>query len=260
MSFHGDNGFTAVSLTNRQGSFPAIVVCEHASRHIPPEFGDLGLPENALQSHIAWDPGAAEVSRHLSERLNAPLVKGEVSRLLYDCNRPPEAPDAIPEKSETTPVPGNMNVDEAHRNSRIAEIYLPFRECLEKTIAGAKCLPALITIHSFTPVYHGKTRKVELGILHDSDTRLADAMLACASSHTSHAVMRNQPYSAKDGVTHTLQQHGIANGLLNVMIEIRNDLIRTARQQEEIAKMLHGLLLDALEKLEQPDTNREMAG
>ena len=242
--------FSPVSVVNQGGKFPAIIVCEHASNFVPDIYGDLGLAEEELQSHIAWDPGAREVSDHLSRLLDSPLVRGEVSRLVYDCNRPPEASDAMPVKSETTVIKGNDKLGELQRQARIEQIYLPFSECLAAAISGMSNPSVLITIHSFTPVYHGMQRDVEIGILHDTDSRLADVMLLLANRHTDLIVRRNEPYGPQDGVMHTLREHGIANQLLNVMIEIRNDLIVTDQQSEAIAKMLHGLLLDALGKFE----------
>ena len=78
-----------------------LFVCEHASNHFPKQFGDLGLDDVARQSHVAWDPGALALTRLLAERFDASLVAGGVSRLLYDCNRPPEAASAIPQRSES---------------------------------------------------------------------------------------------------------------------------------------------------------------
>jgi predicted N-formylglutamate amidohydrolase len=104
----------------------------------------------------------------------------------------------------------------------------------------------IVTIHSFTPVYHGQHRAVEIGVLHDSDARLADAMLDIAGRHTPLNVLRNAPYGPQDGVTHTLKEHAIRSGHLNVMIEIRSDLIETQRQQTDMAAMLAGWIAAAV--------------
>ena len=101
-------------------------------------------------------------------------------------------------------------------------------------------------MHSFTPVYFGKPRAVEIGILHDADTRLADAMLAAAGEKSLYDTRRNEPYGPEDGVTHTLKEHGLANGLPNVMIEVRNDLIKDEAGQGVVADYLTGLLLKSL--------------
>jgi predicted N-formylglutamate amidohydrolase len=227
-----------VSVHNQTGDHRLVLVCEHASNWIPPAFRDLGLESAALISHVAWDPGALGVAEKLSEKLNAPLVFGRVSRLVYDCNRPPEAEDAIPAVSEIIAVPGNTGLTAEQRSDRVETVYHPFRRVVEAAIAKAPANAVLVTVHSFTPVYHGHRRTTEIGILHGEDPRLARAMISIAGAYTDRRVRLNDPYGPSDGVSHTLNLHGCANGLANVMIEIRNDLIKTPGQQETMADEL----------------------
>lgn len=225
------------TVENTGGSGPFVLVCEHASHFIPPQFARLGVDEAASLSHVAWDPGAAETARHMSRQLDAPLVVSNVSRLVYDCNRPPEAPDAMPARSEIHDIPGNRDLTQAERDQRTAEFYRPFESLVERTITGRPVPPVLVTMHSFTPVYFGRQRATEIGILHDEDSRFADAMLAVAGGFR---IERNEPYGPKDGVTHTLKRHGLANGLMNVMIEVRNDLVASPQACEAMAAHLSG--------------------
>lgn len=220
------------------GERNVVLVCEHASNVFPPEFGDLGLDAAARESHIAWDPGAVGVAREMRRLLEGDLVAATVSRLLYDCNRPPEAPSAMPEVSEIYRIPGNADLTPADRERRTEQIYRPFRAALEE-ILDARGRGILVTIHSFTPVYNGVPRTCEIGILHDADTRLADSLLA---GKIPYRMERNVPYSASDGVTHTLRSHAIPRGWPNVMIEIRNDLIENPAQQRAMAAHLASLL------------------
>jgi len=244
------NGTPAAVLHNATGKAPVLLVCEHAANRIPDALDNLGLDEATRLSHVAWDPGALAVAQEISHILDARLVASTISRLVYDCNRPPEAPGAMPKRSEIFDIPGNKNLNDTEKAARVATVYEPFRSLLAETIAPTQTPLVLVTIHSFTPVYLGKKRDVEIGILHDHDTRLADAILNLAPKHTKLNVRRNDPYGPDDGVTHTLKLHALPNGLLNVMIEIRNDLIATTDQQLAVAKMLAGLIEDALAKTE----------
>lgn len=218
-----------------------VIVCEHASCLIPASYSNLGLSGEALTSHIAWDPGALGVARELRVLLSGDLVAGCVSRLLYDCNRPPEALSAMPERSEIFDIPGNHDLSESARAARVASIYEPFRAALSDRMA-ARGQGVLVTIHSFTPVYAGVARDCEIGLLHDDDSRLADAMLARVGPAFPFRLELNVPYSARDGVTHTLKEHALKRGWLNVMIEIRNDLIATPATQYSMALALAELL------------------
>ncbi len=241
-----------VAVLNPQGRGAVLIVCEHASRVLPERLGTLGLSEEALSSHIAWDPGALAVAERLSRSLDATLVHQRFSRLAYDCNRPPEAPGAMPDVSEIYDIPGNRDLSPEARDARTQALYRPFHARIEEIVAERQARgqqTALLTMHSFTPVYHGVKRAVEIGVLHDADSRLADAMLARATDTKLYRVARNEPYGPADGVTHTLQLHGLRHGLPNVMIEVRNDLISDETGQDVAADFLTGLLQESLAAL-----------
>ncbi|MFO1132123.1 MAG: N-formylglutamate amidohydrolase [Hyphomicrobiales bacterium] len=233
---------------NEQGRSPFVLICEHASNTLPKALGTLGLPEADLTRHIAWDIGAEKVARLLSRLIDAPLLLQRYSRLAYDCNRPPESPDAIPEVSELTTIPGNRKLSPEDRLARARDIYRPFHDGVSAVLdrraaSGQRSL--LVSIHSFTPVYKGKPRSVELGILHDRDTTLSAKLI---KSFPNVDARLNEPYGPKDGVLHTLNLHGFARGLQHAMIEIRNDLVATERGQDEWAQRLSVPLIQAATK------------
>lgn len=243
----------AVAVENPEGAGICLFVCEHASRRMPERAGNLGLDSDALVSHIAWDPGALDVAKRLSGMLDGPLVYQRFSRLVYDCNRPPESPAAMPERSEIYDIPGNHGLTDAERYARTAALYVPFHDRVSAIAAarGARGQSTVIvTVHSFTPVYMGKQRDVEIGILHDEDSRLADSMLKAADGGP-YRVERNEPYGPEDGVTHSLKLHGLPDGHLNVMIEVRNDLIRDEVGQGVVADYLAELIAKAIDTASQ---------
>lgn len=216
-----------------------LVVCEHASSYIPPEYDQLGLSDHAAKSHVAWDPGALPVAQRVAAGLDAACVYGTMSRLLYDCNRPPESSSAIPVRSEVFDIPGNTNLSQAERDLRIANIYATFSKALSEEISRHRAtLRLMVTIHSFTPVFNGVTREVEIGILHGKDAQFAQAMMHAKPHNTPYCIRLNEPYAAVDGVAHTLDTQGAANALPNVMIEVRNDLIATDKDQNTMATYL----------------------
>ena len=233
---------------NEQGRSPFVLICEHASNTMPKALGTLGLPEAELTRHIAWDIGAEKVGRLLSRLMDAPLLLQRYSRLAYDCNRPPESPDSIPEMSELTAIPGNRKLSAEDRLARAREIYRPVHDgvsaVLDRRAAGGQ-QSLVVSIHSFTPVYKGKPRSVELGILHDRDATLSSKLI---KSFPNIDARLNEPYGPKDGVLHTLNLHGFTRGLQHAMIEIRNDLVSTERGQDEWAQRLSVPLIQASTK------------
>ncbi|MDJ1008381.1 MAG: N-formylglutamate amidohydrolase [Paracoccaceae bacterium] len=224
---------------------PLVVVCEHASPFIPEVFARLGVSEEVATSHAAWDPGAGALAERIARRFDSPYVRSNVSRMVYDCNRPPEAEDAMPRLSEIYLIPGNDGLTETQRHRRIDDYYRPFETLLEATLS-ARPSAVLVTVHSFTPVYRGLRRDVEIGIVHDTDRRLADAVLDVAAGYD---IRRNEPYAPEDGVTHTLKRHALPTGRLNVMLEVRNDLLATGGAIDKMADCLSGWLDLALARL-----------
>ena len=231
-----------------------VFVCEHASCAFPAEFGTLGLTPALQTAHIAWDLGALGLARALALRLDGPLIHAEVSRLIYDCNRPPDAPGAMAAQSEIHDIPGNQGLSPAQKYARVTAVYEPFHATLRSELLRRFTLglqPVLVTIHSFTPVWHGQTRAVEFGVIHDADPSLAHAVVQTA--RTVPLITRlNEPYSASDDVTHTLRLHATPYGLPSVMLEIRNDLIATPDAQTRMAALLAPVLARALASLSTP--------
>jgi predicted N-formylglutamate amidohydrolase len=240
----------AFAVENRGGRGAFVLTCDHASRHIPPEYAGLGLPARELQRHIAWDLGALEVCERLSALLDAPLLHPTVSRLLLDVNRDPSAHDSIARISEDTGIPGNADLDAAERRHRHDWIYAPYHAEIKRLIdrrLAARRPTALIALHSFTPVFKGMPRPWTIGVLSQRDRRLADPLLHALCAQSTEEIGDNQPYAPRDGVYHTLERHAEARGLPCAMIEIRNDLIRDIPGQQAWAERLAPLLARALE-------------
>ena len=250
----GDSKSTgdAVEFINKSGKGPVVLLCEHASNRIPTDYAGLGLASAHATSHAAWDPGARDLAVLLSNALDAPLVASTVSRLVYDCNRPPSAPSAMPTKSELVNIPGNKGLSLDEKDARVRGVYEPFCTAVSDVIGQRKhhnVQPVVVTIHSFTRSYFGAKRDVDIGILHDSDPRLADLMLAQSPQLPGYKIERNAPYGPEDGVTHSLVLHGVQNGLHNVMIEVCNDLLTGADAVARVAEDLLTLLRPALAEL-----------
>lgn len=242
-----DSDDQAVRVHNPEGRGPFVIVCDHASNRIPLQYGTLGLPVGDLTRHIAWDPGALPVSRHMSEALDAPLIQSCISRLIIDCNRPLTADNLFWTVSEDTLVPANQNIDAAERQRRIALAYDPFHNAIDRVVgkrlaAGQSTM--LVAIHSFTPTYYGVARPWHVGVIHDEDDRMALPIIAALRRDPALTVGVNEPYSPADKVYFTLEKHARSRGLPCVMIEIRNDEIADKGGQRNWGEQLSGILRD----------------
>jgi predicted N-formylglutamate amidohydrolase len=235
-----------VAMINPSGAAPVVLICDHGSNRVPSRLGDLGLDEAARSRHIAWDIGVAAVGHILAAKLDAPLVVPAYSRLVIDLNRDPEDPTAICVISDRTIVPGNRDITPADRSARVAEIFQPYHRAIAQQLdahlaQGGR--PALVSLHSFTPVIAGwgherQERPWHIGVLFDEDERLARPLLAALRARGDLGVGENEPYSARNGHGYSLACHGEARGLPHVELEIRQDLIADEAGVRRMADIL----------------------
>ncbi|WP_152222983.1 N-formylglutamate amidohydrolase [Pseudomonas sp. SCB32] len=227
-------------IVNPQGKSPVLLVCEHASRFIPEELRQLGLDDEAAREHIAWDIGALDLALALSARLDATLLVANYSRLLIDLNRPLAAPDAIPEHSEIYPIPGNQGLSAAARVERVSSIFEPFHrqltELLDERLASQRT-PRIVGVHSFTPSYRGEPRPWVAGVLFGKAGTYANRIIG-GLRQGGEEIGSNQPYVIDPLEDMTVPVHGDERGVDAVLIEIRNDGLRTPQGVETWAERL----------------------
>ena len=212
----------AFEIVNPDGDSSAVLVCDHASNRVPARLGGLGLYPHQLADHIGWDPGAAEVARRLSVRLDAPLILSGYSRLVIDCNRPPRSEESIPEQSADVPVPGNCGLAPEHRSDRIDALFQPYHQAIDRLLDSRTQRPSIfLSIHSFTPALHGRQRPWQIGVSHWRDDRLATLMIRALSQCGDLVVGDNQPYPIDEFTDYTIPVHGEGRGLPSITLEIR---------------------------------------
>jgi len=231
----------------------ALIVCDHASNAIPPELGTLGLEREALDRHIAYDIGAAETARALAALMGAPALLSTFSRLIIDPNRGLDDPTLIMRYSDGAILPGNAYIDAAEIARRGASYWAPYRQEIAAAIDAMTAAgepPALISIHSFTPVWRGVLRPWKIGVLWDRDGRIAkpliEALLAEPDLREGE-VGDNEPYGG--GLPgDTIDAIATSRGLANALIEIRQDLIAEGTDAlawaERIARLMAPILAD----------------
>ncbi len=218
-----------------------LIVCEHAGKRIPRSLGTMGLSEEDRCRHIAWDIGAKAVAVALSEILAAPLFTQRYSRLVCDCNRQPGVSAFTPDISEATAIPGNRNLSEEDKQARADEIFWPFHDAITVALDARqeKGLPTkLITVHTFTPVYLGRSRPWEIGVLFNRDRGFAPAIARWLQDSTELCVGVNEPYAVGDETDYAIPVHGERRGIPCVEFEIRNDLITGRAEARSWANLI----------------------
>ena len=239
----------AFEIVNHAGAGRAVLICDHAGRAIPAGLGSLGLDQAALWRHIAWDIGIADVTRALARHLDAPAVLAGYSRLVIDCNRRLDDPTSIAQESDGVRVPGNCGLTAADRAARADACFHPYHQAVERLIDGrlkAGLVPAVISMHSFTPVMNGFERPWHVGILWNRDPRLPVPLLERLAREPGICVGDNEPYTGRDEHGYSIYVHGQDLGLPHVLIELRQDLIDTHHGAEEWAGRLGAVFAELL--------------
>jgi predicted N-formylglutamate amidohydrolase len=227
---------------------PAVVVGDHASNAVPRSLAALGLTAAVLARHVAWDIGAGALSEALAERLGLTCVLAGYSRLVVDCNRDPAGAASMLATSDGVRIPGNQSLSAADRAARLTEIFEPYQAAVTAALAAAQSpYPALIAVHSFTPVMQGRARPWHCGVLWDRDPRLPMAVLAALRAEPGLVVGDNEPYSGRDPSDYTVSRHAGARGRPHVCLEIRQDLLADARGVAEWADRLARVLAPLLD-------------
>jgi predicted N-formylglutamate amidohydrolase len=234
-----------VRVLREGGASDYVFTADHGGRRIPRRLGDLGISEADQARHIAWDIGIAGVTERLSTALDAAAALQTYSRLVIDCNRDPSWPSAMPLISELTEIPGNKLLTDVDRNARIDEIFRPYHDRIEalldaRVAAGRRSI--LVAMHSFTPVFKGEARAIEVGVLYFRQTKLAEIMLDLLRREGDLSVGENAPYALTADSDYSVPFHAERRGLEHVEIEIRQDLIETPEGQAAWAERFARLL------------------
>ena len=220
-----------------QGSGRFVFLCDHASNHIPAELNKLGLTDFDLARHIAWDIGAAGVTKFLSDRFDAPAILCNISRLVIDCNRQLNAVDLIPEISDATVIPGNLHLTDAAKATRL-QWFHDYHNAVESVLLeresrGVETIA--VSIHSMTPSLDGKARPWQIALSSYLDRRLTDPVLAALRLPNDVVVGDNQPYDLDPAVDYSIPFHALRRGMQHLQVEFRQDEIAAPSGQHQWA-------------------------
>lgn len=240
MHLLSDDEPPAFERVNPSGKSRILLTCDHASNRLPRALGTLGMSADQRLSHVAWDPGAAEVARGLSAALDAPLVLSGYSRLAIDANRPPGTAASIPEVTCDVAVPGNQGLSEQERQAREAELFWPYHRAIESLLEERAAFDnVIVAVHSFTPEpLYGNERPWPIGLLYGRNRRLTHELLAELAAVGHDVVGDNQPYQVTEDSDYGIPQYGDRPGRLSVLVELRQDVVGNADGVEAMVALL----------------------
>jgi len=215
-----------------------ILSCEHAGNAVPENLSYLFNAEpEVLETHRGWDLGAWKLAEFLSVKLNAPLVGCHITRLLVEANRSSDSTELFSSFSSILP--------DSEKEKLIREHYLPYRSKLQTLIEEAKKPVLHLSIHSFTPMWNGIERSVDIGILFDPQRN--------SESNYSHRLKQelekqlpllstkyNEPYKGTDdGITTWVREFYSEETYTGIELEVNQKFAVTLNAiQNEIAKSI----------------------
>ena len=238
-------------LLNEHGPAPLVLICDHASNRVPAGYGDLGLPPEEFERHIAWDIGAAAISEILARRFNAPAVLSTVTRLLIDCNRQFEDPNLTPAVSDGIEIPANRGLSDGEREKRWRTFHQPYHAVIARTIdrkLASGRQPVVLSIHSMTATMRGAARPWQIAVCWDTDQRLSLPMLDALRAHAGIVIGDNEPYNLDPNEDYSVPIHATRRGLKHLQIEFRQDEVADRAGQQRWAQLFGDCLEQVLSR------------
>jgi predicted N-formylglutamate amidohydrolase len=246
---HTDPAFAPVEVIAGRNDAGLLLLCDHATNALPAAYGTLGLLPEELETHIAYDIGAAAVTRRLAALFTAPALLTRYSRLLVDPNRGARDPTLVMQLSDGRIIPGNARIDATEIETRRRLYWQPYRQAIAAQVSAMLATgvpPAVIGIHTFTPVWKGTHRPWQIGILWDGDPHFAARVMAALAAENIN-VGDNEPYAgALPG--DTLDAEIAPHGLAALLIEVRQDLLADVMQAQNWADRLAAILRPVLDR------------
>ena len=234
---------------NEGGSARVLLVADHASRLFPAAMNQLGLADWVLEKHVAWDIGSDILTRFLADMLDAPAILAGFSRLIVDPNRKLDDPTAFVEISDGITIPGNLELSEEDKQLRVQSFFEPYHGAITQRLEAFRSdgiVPALISVHTCTPVFAQVVRPWHIGIMWDKDPRIALPMMEKLREMEGVCFGDNEPYSGRHTHDFTIDNHAEPAGLPHVGIEVRQDLVNDNEGARKWAGILAASLTPAL--------------
>ena len=223
-----------------------LFIADHASNYIPSSLKNLGLRDSQLNSHIAYDLGVKELCINLSNLFNSKYIIGDYSRLIIDLNRDISDPTLIPEIVDRKIIAKNLSLSNYDKRKRISEIYDKYHYKIKTAIKNNNII-ALISLHSFNPVFKKKKRNIHFGILSNKDRRLSNYIIT-EMKRRKIKVGDNEPYEG-NLIGDTMYKHGLKNNLHHTLIEVRNDLLSSSTKIHRVSVLLKQVINNSINRI-----------
>ncbi len=239
--------FFAKEFENKNLINHIVFICDHASNYIPRKYRKLGISDSDLESHIAYDIGAKNLTINLAKKLKQSYFLSNFSRLLIDPNRKETDRELITEKSFGVEIPKNVDISLLEREHRINFFYNFYHKNLGNFVKKKNNKYKqvfLVSVHSFTKNSENFNRGIEVGLLWNKSMDLLLPIQRNLNDNKIH-FGRNYPYSGFH-YNNTIDRLCMNFDLKNITIEIRNDLICNQKGIKKYVKLMSNIFKEFL--------------
>jgi len=212
-----------------------VITCEHASNALPDEYSWTENDRTYFANdHWGYDPGSLDVALYLAKELKCVLVRSLYSRLLCDVNRSLAADTLFRTEGDAQVVDLNRDLTYDEEQKRILKYHHSYYNALREV--SVKIDPLFIfSVHSFTGLYEGQPRSLEVGLLVSYSDELGNKVNE-GYKKRNHNVAVNEPYDGKQGLNalDTLLFAKYPVRRQAVQFEFRNDLLLDPKKAEQL--------------------------
>jgi len=212
-----------------------VITAEHASNALPEGYSWTENDRSYFANeHWGSDPGSLDIALHLAKELKCVLVYSLYSRLLLDVNRNIAADTLFRTNGDGHTVDLNKDLTYEEEQNRILKYHHSYYNALREV--SVKVDPLYIfSVHSFTALYEGQPRALEVGILVSHSDDLGDKVCE-GYKKRNHKVAVNEPYDGKEGLNalDTLLYAKYPVRRQGIQFEFRNDLLLDPKKAEKL--------------------------
>lgn len=230
----------ASSLSHEQTTSYWIASCEHAGKTVPVKYIPLFEKHSELlESHQGWDPGAEDLTHVIAQKINTETFVYSYTRLLIEPNRSIKHPQLF---SAIT-----KNLDNHEKQLLIENYYKPYRNRIEMSAKSALAEGNVvfhISVHTFTPVWKGKERMVDIGLLYDPGRKF-EKKFSNKWGERLHSlcpklkILMNQPYKGRsDGLTSYLRNQLNSEKYIGIELEVNQKFLTHPAKWNDLKKMI----------------------
>jgi len=224
-----------------------VVTCEHAFNVLPDEYSWTEHDKrHFVDEHWGYDIGAFDMADALAKELKCVFVHSVYSRLLVDTNRSIVADTLFRKSGDGYILDLNKDMTYEEEQKRIKKYFLCYYEAIRQV--STKVNPDyILSIHSFTSMYEGQPRSLEVGVLYGHESTDFANDLNEGMNNKGYRSEANKPYDGlkTQDVVKSLVSNKKGSNRQGITFEFRNDILANKEKFVKLKEATVDVVKDA---------------